>query len=320
MNLIPMIKDVTKLEQSVPQSLELVEFLASSKARVDQRLELILPQSPNDGVQGDLDTGLEAAMRYSVFNGGKRFRPALVYATLAAFDVPLTVGDSSAAALELIHAYSLVHDDLPAMDDDDLRRGKPTCHIQFGEAVAILAGDALQTLAFAQLSADDGVQDPADRIELLRLLSEACGTRGMAGGQALDLQCENKTIDLDTLQRIHRLKTGRLIEASVEMALTLSDCSSRERELFKEYAQYLGLAFQIYDDILDEIGNTEEMGKPQGSDRALNKATYPSIVGLEAAKRYAYGAVAQCHNVLAELDRPTELLAKLADFVVGRQG
>ena len=288
-------------------------FLKTSVQMNNRYLRQVLPSTEYN------PTDLEKAMHFSVFAGGKRFRPTLVYATVQAFGMGYESAHSCAAALELIHTYSLVHDDLPAMDNDDLRRGQPTCHIAFDEASAILAGDALQSLAFEVLANDERcVPDPAQRLELIKVLTHACGTHGMAGGQALDLVCENKAVTLKTLKLIHQLKTGRLIEAAVDMGAIIAGASPMERKTLKHYAEHLGLAFQIYDDILDVIGDQSLLGKPVGSDEAQQKSTYPSLVGLEQAQTLARQAADQCHKTLDELNRPTHTLRQLAELVIER--
>ena len=229
---------------------------------------------------------LHAAQRYAVLSGGKRLRPLLVYCTGEALHVPVASLDAPAAAVELIHSYSLVHDDLPAMDDDDLRRGQPTTHRAFDEATAILAGDALQVLAFSLLSRDRTSGTSSEtRLKMIQILADASGTMGMAGGQAIDLAAVGRALNLEELEAMHRLKTGALIRASVLMAAACSPgLSSAAWDALDQYSQDIGLAFQIQDDILDVEGKTEEIGKTSGADAARAKPTYPSVLGLEAAK------------------------------------
>src|ERR1700729_1375250 len=232
---------------------------------------------------------LHAAQRYAVLGNGKRLRPLLVYCTGEALQVPVNILDAPAAAVELIHSYSLVHDDLPAMDDDDLRRGQPTTHRAFDEATAILAGDALQVLAFSLLSRDRaaGVSSEA-RLKMIHILADASGTAGMAGGQALDLSAVGRNLNLEELETMHRLKTGALIRASVLLAAACAPgLTPSEWEALDGYAQDIGLAFQIQDDILDVEGSTEDLGKTAGADAARDKPTYPSVLGLGAAKTRA---------------------------------
>src|ERR1700729_1601053 len=232
---------------------------------------------------------LHAAQRYAVLGGGKRLRPLLVYCTGEALQVPANFLDAPAAAVELIHSYSLVHDDLPAMDDDDLRRGQPTTHRAFDEATAILAGDALQVLAFSLLARDRTVGvSPEARLKMIHILADASGTAGMAGGQALDLSAVGRNLNLEELETMHRLKTGALIRASVLLAAACAPgLTPSEWEALDGYAQDIGLAFQIQDDILDVEGNTEEIGKTSGADAALGKLTYPRPMGLEGKHRTA---------------------------------
>jgi geranylgeranyl pyrophosphate synthase len=255
--------------------------LTQWQQRVERHLSarLPLPDTP--------PSRLHEAMRYSVLGGGKRVRPALVYATAAALGIPESEVDGAACAVEFIHVYSLIHDDLPAMDDDDLRRGRPTCHKAFDEATAILAGDALQVLAFQVLATGPGLPSDAEtRLKLVDLLAVASGTRGMAGGQALDLTATGKALSIADVETMHACKTGALIRASVMMsagcAKNLSTDLSRALD---EYAVAVGLAFQIQDDLLDIDGDPKLLGKATGADRALNKPTYPSIAGAQAARQ-----------------------------------
>jgi geranylgeranyl pyrophosphate synthase len=254
--------------------------LTVCSARVERCLERWLPRP---GIE---PRRLHEAMRYAVLGGGKRVRPVLVYFTGAALGLPDSRLDGPAASVELIHAYSLVHDDLPAMDDDDLRRGRPTCHRAYDEATAILVGDALQVLAFQILGEDPGmVPDPAHRLEIIRLLARASGTAGMAGGQAMDLAAAGQVLPLETLEQMHRLKTGALIHASVMMAAVSADeLAPGLRNALDAYGSAIGLAFQIQDDILDVEGDTGLLGKRTHADAARAKPTYPSIAGLAQAK------------------------------------
>jgi farnesyl diphosphate synthase len=266
-------------------------------------------------------TRLHEALRYSALGGGKRVRPTLVYATASALGVPEAQVDGVACAVELIHAYSLVHDDLPAMDDDDLRRGRPTCHKAFDEATAILVGDALQVLAFETLASGPGLPDDAAiRIELVRLLAVASGTGGMAGGQALDLAAVGRQLSLAEVEEMHERKTGALIHASVMMAGAcagrLPDASTRALD---EFARAIGLAFQIQDDLLDIEGDAALLGKATGADRAHDKPTYPSSVGVEAARRRMHELHARALAALTVLGARTAALASVSDWLVLRK-
>src|SRR5690348_8107780 len=262
---------------------------------------------------------LHRPMRYAVLGGGKRLRPVLVYATGHALGVPLDVLDASAAAVEIIHAYSLVHDDLPAMDDDALRRGRPTCHVVFGEAMAILAGDALQALAFELLAADR-VQDPGAHVEMLRTLAAACGSHGMAGGQALDLAAVGTLLTPDELDRMHEHKTGALIRASVRLgALTAGNTDAATLAALDEYGHAIGLAFQIRDDILDVEGDSATLGKTAGKDAADSKPTYPAILGMDASRARLAKLTDDAIAALAPLGGRARELVQLARYVAERE-
>lgn len=263
---------------------------------------------------------LHEAMRYSAMAGGKRIRPILVYATANALDIPLSCVDGPACAVELIHVYSLIHDDLPAMDDDDLRRGKPTCHKAFDEATAILAGDAMQALAFQILCTDTAmVSDARVRLHMIEILARASGSRGMAGGQAIDLASVGQTIDLIQLEDMHIHKTGALIRASVLLgALSLADIDATRLDRLDHYAKCIGLAFQIRDDILDVEGDTETIGKPQGSDVAQNKPTYPALIGLEESKKRAQELVDDALENIASFGENAQLLRFVARYIAER--
>jgi farnesyl diphosphate synthase len=265
---------------------------------------------------------LHEAMRYAVLGGGKRMRPLLVYATGCALGVPLQRLDPAASAVEIIHAYSLVHDDLPAMDDDDLRRGQPTCHKVFGEAMAILAGDALQALAFEWLAGAPEQEPiaPHFRIAMLRTLGAACGPSGMAGGQAFDLQAVGETLSLADLEQMHRHKTGALILASVQLgALAAEIDSGPVWDALTRYGLELGLAFQIHDDVLDVLADTQTLGKQQGADQARGKPTYPAIIGLDEAQRLAQQHMHAAIGALQSLGQSGDLLATLARYTVERR-
>lgn len=263
------------------------------------------------------------AMRHGALLGGKRLRPFLVYATGQMFGLSLNNMDAPAAAVECIHAYSLIHDDLPAMDDDDLRRGQPTCHIKFGEANAILAGDALQTLAFSIL-ADAEMPDVAvrDRLAMISELASASGVAGMCGGQSLDLEAEGKHIDLAALEQIHRHKTGALIRAAVRLgALAAGEPGRAALPLLDRYAAAIGLAFQVQDDILDVVGETAKIGKRQGADQQHGKSTYPALLGLDSARAKAwdlYQEALAALECLAAQSYNTAPLRALASFIIER--
>lgn len=260
------------------------------------------------------------AMEYAVLLGGKRIRPFLVYATGKMLGVSEEVLDAPAAAIEAIHAYSLIHDDLPAMDNDNLRRGKPTCHIAFDEATAILAGDALQPLAF-EIIATSKKLTAFQKVELVKILAENAGVKGMCLGQSLDLEAENKDIDLEELEKIHRHKTGNLLRAAVNMGFHSSayaQDSTIEKALDK-YAKAIGLAFQVQDDILDVEGDSTLLGKTVGADIQAHKSTYPKFLGLEGAKRKTQILYRNALEALIDLPFDTTTLRELAEFVVNRQ-
>jgi len=269
------------------------------------------------------NTPLVEAMHYGALLGGKRLRPFLVYATGRMFGISDDTLDAPAAAVECIHAYSLIHDDLPAMDDDDLRRGQPTCHIKFGEANAILAGDALQTLAFSILSDAPMVKvADRDRLAMVSELANASGVAGMCGGQALDLEAEGRQVNLEQLERIHRHKTGALIQAAVRLgALSAGERGRQALPILDRYAQSIGLAFQVQDDILDVVGDTATLGKRQGADQQLGKSTYPALLGLEQAQQKARDLIndaRQSLDLLAAQSLDTSALEALADYIIQR--
>lgn len=294
----------------------------------NQQLQACVEQA-NDALRRFIDplpfqnTPLVEAMQYGALLGGKRLRPFLVYATGRMFGVSQQTLDAPAAAVECIHAYSLMHDDLPAMDDDDLRRGLPTCHIKFGEANAILAGDALQTLAFSILT-EAPMADVAaeDRLAMVATLANASGVAGMCGGQALDLAAENEQVSLEGLEQIHRHKTGALICAAVKMgALSAGQRGRDALPLLERYAQCVGLAFQVQDDILDVVGDTATLGKRQGADQQLGKSTYPALLGLEQACTKARDLIDDARQALSLLSAQsldTTALEALANYIIQR--
>ena len=261
---------------------------------------------------------LYEALSYATLNPGKRLRPALIYAFADAFKCPLEKMDSLAAAIELIHSYSLVHDDLPAMDDDDLRRGRPTCHIQFDEATAILVGDAQLTLAFAVISQDQHL-NAEQKIEAIQILSAASGSLGMIAGQMIDIQSEGQLTTLENLKRMHLLKTGELIKAACLLgALLLNNDLDRQTKIGL-FGETIGLAFQVQDDILDIESTTETLGKPQGSDEKFLKSTYPKLMGLNQAKVYRDQLIAEAQNLLLELNLNSPFLMDLTHYIAQRQ-
>ncbi len=283
--------------------------------RINEVLNHYLPdvdESPNQ---------LHQAMRYATLDAGKRLRPLLVYSCGEVFSANQTDLDAAAAAVECIHVYSLIHDDLPAMDDDDLRRGKATCHIHFDEATAILAGDALQTLAF-DILINHPLTEKAKpyQLSMLRELSYASGSKGMGGGQMLDLQATNKELQLEELKNMHRMKTGALIKASIVMGLFC--CGINDNKIIKPMAEYgdlIGLAFQVKDDILDIEGDTQIIGKPTGSDAAANKSTFPALMGIEGARNYMQKLIKEALQALEPLQYNTLLLEQLATYIIERQ-
>jgi len=298
-----------------------VALAASAFARrlesYQSRIELILDQmlQADDAAVGRL----HEAMRYSVLGGGKRLRPLLVYVSGTCFGAPLERLDAPAAAVELIHAYSLIHDDLPAMDDDDLRRGRPSCHRAFGEGTAVLAGDALQARAFAVLAEHSGALPDAVRVEMLTILARAIGTEGMAGGQAIDLQAVGHALSEPALEMMHRRKTGALIQASVELgAIAAGPRTDAERAALAIYGGEVGLAFQIQDDILDVTGETAVLGKRAGADAAHVKPTYPSLLGLDRARKLAREHHDRAVAALEPFGEAAGALRELADAMIER--
>ncbi|TAL16686.1 polyprenyl synthetase family protein [bacterium] len=290
-------------------------YLAKTSGLVNELADGVLP--PEEGLACDLF----AAMRYSFFAGGKRFRPALAYAAAEAVSGDGTPSLPFGTAIEMIHTYSLIHDDLPSMDDDDLRRGQPTCHIKFGEAMAILAGDALLADAFTMLSSP-AMADKYPPQVLLRCIYEiarSSGGRGMAGGQALDIASEGKTLLLPALEFLHTHKTGALIRASVLTGAIAAGAGVEEEKALARYADRVGLAFQIADDILDVTGDTATLGKPVGSDEGNKKATYPALLGLEEARRRLEEITAEAVAATERFGERGEPLRALARFVASRK-
>ncbi|UJF21267.1 (2E,6E)-farnesyl diphosphate synthase [Shewanella sp. OMA3-2] len=262
---------------------------------------------------------LKAAMIHGALLGGKRIRPFLVYSIGQMLNVPLTILDNLAAAIECIHAYSLIHDDLPAMDNDSLRRGQPTVHIAFDEANAILAGDALQALAFDIISEPIDGLTPSQQLAIVKSLAKASGYQGMCGGQAIDLSATDKHIELAKLTELHNKKTGALICCAVEMALIAANVPDNEYQALMVYAGKIGLAFQVQDDILDIVASTEELGKPQGSDEQSNKSTFPKLLGLEGAKQTSQQLVDDALSELTKLPYNSQLIADFARYIIVRR-
>ena len=289
-------------------------FLEAARTRVETALERWLPAAERPPAD------LHQAMRYATLGNGKRLRPVLVYAAGRALGAPLEALDIPACAVELVHAYSLVHDDLPAMDDDALRRGRPTCHVRYGEAEAILAGDALQTLAFELLARAPmpGIGE-GSRLEMIATLAKAAGSRGMVGGQSLDLAAEGRELTLAELENLHIRKTGALIRAAALLGLLCATgWREEEREALSRYAECIGLAFQIRDDVLDLLGETDVLGKQTGMDPAREKATYPALMGLEEAEARARELVGDAVAALRIFGERARILADLARYIVER--
>lgn len=290
-------------------------FMSACQARAEAALDARLPATTK------LPERLHQAMRHSTLGGGKRLRPLLTYATGHALGVAPDVLDGPACAVEFIHVYSLIHDDLPAMDDDDLRRGKPTCHKAYDEATAILAGDGLQALAFQVLANDSTIAVPAEnRIRMIEALAVASGSCGMVGGQAIDLDSVGKSLDLPGLENMHIRKTGALIRVSVRLAALAKPGLPKETtDKLDHYAKCVGLAFQIQDDILDEESDTQTLGKTQGKDRDHNKPTYPALLGMAGAKEKAADLHEQALRSLSSFGAEADYLRELASFIIQRK-
>lgn len=293
----------------------LKDFMTVSQARAEEALDARLPGEDR------MPERLHQAMRYSALGGGKRLRPLLTYATGVALGIPLEILDGPAAAVEMIHVYSLIHDDLPAMDDDSLRRGKPTCHIAYDEATAILAGDGLQALAFHVLATDPTITvTAAQRLAMVECLATASGSFGMVGGQAIDLHSVGKQLDLPMLENMHIRKTGALIRASVRLATLASNVTQDEpSERLDHYAKCIGLSFQIKDDILDEESDTQTLGKTQGKDRDNNKPNYPALLGMAGAKEKAQNMHEEALESLKSFGPEADLLRQLSQFIIDRK-
>ncbi|MFT7406227.1 polyprenyl synthetase family protein [Zhongshania sp.] len=300
---------------------EFSDFLASCQQRVQSALPERMQNTGSEFADIDASTRLHTlseASLYSLLNGGKRVRATLVYAVAQALGSNVEGLDDIACAIEMVHAYSLVHDDLPAMDNDNLRRGKPTCHIAYDEATAILVGDALQARAFELLANLPGEQD-STKLALIRQLSAAAGPRGMVGGQAIDLAAINQQLDLSALQTMHQLKTGALIR--VALSMTASWCEARPDQITKldEYGKAIGLSFQVQDDIIDIESNTETLGKTQGADQARNKPTFPALLGLAGAKALAEELHQRALTALSDFDKRADPLRALSHYIIDRQ-
>jgi len=289
------------------------EYFASSRLLVDSHLDRLIPKETAE------PTRVHTAIRWSLFAGGKRFRPALLLASGQTFGARTEDLLPAACALEMVHTYSLIHDDLPSMDNDELRRGRPTCHVKFNEATAILAGDALQTLAF-QTIAEDEQLSPQLRVQLVAEIARAAGTPdGMVAGQAHDLDAESREVTPDELERIHHRKTGALIRAAARCGALIAGAEADELEAINDYATNLGLLFQITDDLLDVTATAEDLGKTPGKDARSRKATYPAIYGIEATRAQLEAVHRAACNSLERIDQPTQLLRSIANFICERQ-
>ncbi len=296
--------------------MDLKQYLKDRCKLVDEALDRYLPK------EAELPFSLHKSMRYSIFAGGKRVRPILMLAACEAVGGKIDSAMPAACAMEMIHTYSLIHDDLPAMDDDDFRRGNPTNHKVFGEAIAILAGDALLTEAFILLSSHQYAVNvnPMALLSVINEISHCAGSRGMVGGQVVDMESEGKgDIDLPTVQYIHTHKTGALIKASVKAGAILGGCNETRLNAITRYGEAIGLAFQIADDILDIEGTTAEIGKDAGSDQARGKATYPALIGLAESKRRAAELLEMALEALADFDAKADPLREIAKYVIARK-
>jgi geranylgeranyl diphosphate synthase type II len=295
--------------------MDIRQYLEQKREAVDRFLESVIPDAQT------VPTTLHESMRYSLFAGGKRVRPILAIATAEAVGTPAPAVMPIACSLELIHTYSLIHDDLPAMDNDDYRRGKPTNHMVYGEAMAILAGDSLLTMAFELCSRTSLVKgiDPARQVRLIEELAFGSGNRGMVGGQVLDIQAENQDIDLATLQSIHKHKTGMLIRAAVRMGAITAGATPSQLDDLTGYAEDIGLAFQIADDVLNVTGTREELGKNPNTDAQRGKKTYPTFYGVEGAQKLADESMTRAINRLSSFGPPADPLRELARYITSRK-
>jgi geranylgeranyl diphosphate synthase type II len=289
------------------------EFLASCRLAVDEELDRLIPK------ESESPQRVHSAIRWSVFAGGKRFRPGLLIAVGQTFGAPPDHLLRTACALEMIHTYSLIHDDLPSMDDDDLRRGRATCHVKFDEATAILAGDALQALAFQTIAEDENL-DPLLGIRLVAEVARAAGVpEGMVAGQALDLEAESREVSADELETIHHRKTGALIRAAARCGAMIAGANETELAAITEYATNLGLLFQITDDLLDVTATAEDLGKTPGKDARAQKATFPALYGIDATREQLKTVHTEACSALERVERETQLLQSIADFILQRQ-
>lgn len=294
--------------------LDIKSYLEERRIQVESTLAQLLPAEA-----GELSSHIES-LRYSLFAGGKRIRPILAMAAMEALDCDPSPWLPTVCSLECIHTYSLIHDDLPAMDDDDLRRGKPTNHKVYGEAEAILAGDGLLTFTFELLSDPSHGNDlpPARRLAIISLIAKAIGSHGMVGGQSLDMAAEGKSISFDSLRFLHSCKTGALITASLQTGAIIGNASDRQLQALSIYGGSIGLAFQIIDDLLDIEGTTEQLGKPAGSDQKLTKATYPAFLGVEETRIRAKNAVHEALAAIRDFDQKADPLRDLANYIYNR--
>ncbi|SDM80422.1 farnesyl-diphosphate synthase [Fictibacillus solisalsi] len=290
--------------------MKIQDYLKDKKHLIDEYLPSYLKHKA-------IPANLKEAMLYSLEAGGKRLRPILTLSVLEAFGQRAEVGLEAACALEMVHTYSLIHDDLPSMDDDDFRRGKPTNHKMFGEATAILAGDALLTMSF-QVIAQSSTYSSGQKVALLSLLAEAAGAEGMVAGQTVDMESENKKLTLGELQSIHERKTGRLLEVSVLFGAILANASEQDLSHLRAFSRHLGIAFQIQDDILDVMGDSELMGKPAGSDEHNMKSTYPKLLTLDGAKEQLTSQLALSKENLRKANVEPVILEGIADYIVSR--
>ena len=298
---------------NISAATEARNFFAACRALIDAELDGLLPKETDEPTQ------VHQAIRWSMFAGGKRFRPALLLATGQTFGAPIEYLMRTACALEMIHTYSLIHDDLPSMDDDDLRRGRPTCHVKFGEAIAILAGDALQTLAFQTIAEDERLA-PDLRVQLIATVAHHSGTPGgMVAGQAHDLDAESRAVTQEELENIHLAKTGALIRVAARCGAFIAGADEDELNFVMHYALSLGMLFQITDDLLDVTSTAEHLGKTPGKDARSSKATYPAILGMDGTR----AEIDRWHRAaclaLEGLGKPTQLLGSIADFIRDRE-